>query len=341
MRFSLCAMRYALCGSAMLHALSAMPHAYFAMNKPVTVIIPTLNAGQYLPRLLQALRGQTVSFETLIIDSSSSDNTAAIAESFGAKIITIRREDFDHGGTRSLAVQQAGGDIIVFLTQDAMPANERAVENLIRPFERAEVGAAYGRQLPGPGASLFAEHIRLFKYPEAACVKSAADCDTYGIETPFLSDSFSAYRKKALQEIGLFKRGIIFAEDVYAGAKLILAGYSLAYVPEAAVYHSHNHTMAEECRRYFDTAVFYETEDWIGKAFGRNSGEAWRYMKSEFTYLRKHGNSFIIFEFFPRTALRVIGYGLGRCHRVLPRGLCRRLSAHPGWWKGGSVNREA
>jgi rhamnosyltransferase len=300
----------------------------------VTVIIPTLNAGHVLPRLLQALRGQTVPCETLIIDSSSTDNTAGTARSFGARTITIRREDFDHGGTRSLAVQQAEGDLIVFLTQDAVPADEHALENLVRPFARAEVGAAYGRQLPVPGASPFAEHLRQFKYPAHAFVKSGADRDTYGIETPFLSDSFSAYRKKALQEIGLFKQGIIFAEDVYAGAKLVLAGYSLAYVPEAAVYHSHNHTMLEECRRYFDTAVFYETEAWIGKAFGTNSGEAWRYMKSEFTYLRKHGNSFIMFEFFPRTALRVIGYGLGRWHRVLPRGICRRLSAHPGWWKG-------
>jgi rhamnosyltransferase len=174
--------------------------------------------------------------------------------------------------------------------------------------------------------------MRLFKYPAHAFVKSAADCDIYGIETPFLSDSFSAYRKKALQEIGLFKQGIIFAEDVYAGARLILAGYSIAYVPEAAVYHSHNHTMLDECRRYFDTAVFYGTENWIGKAFGTNNSEAWRYMKSEFTYLRKHGNSFNILEFFPRNALRVIGYVLGRLHRALPRGLCRRLSAHPGWW---------
>jgi rhamnosyltransferase len=298
----------------------------------VTVVIPTLNAGHQFSRLLQALREQTVQCETLVIDSSSSDNTVQIAESFGVRTITIRREDFDHGGTRSFAVQHTEGDFIVFLTQDAMPANEHAVENLIRPFARAEVGATYGRQLPGPGASPFAEHVRLFKYPARARVKSAADRETYGIETPFLSDSFSAYRKKALQEIGLFRHGIIFAEDVYAGAKLLLAGYSIEYVPDATVYHSHNHTMLEECKRYFDTAVFYETENWIGKAFGGNNGEAWRYLKSEFTYLRNHGNSFILFEFFPRNALRVIGFGLGRWHRALPKGICRRLSAHPGWW---------
>jgi rhamnosyltransferase len=308
------------------------------MSASVTVIIPTLNAGQDLPRLLQTLRGQTIPCEVLVIDSSSSDDTVGIARSFGAKTVTIRREDFDHGGTRSLAASHAKGDILIFLTQDAVPVEEHALENLIKPFNDTQVGASYGRQLPGPGASPFAEHMRLFKYPARACVKSVKDADTYGIETPFLSDSFSAYRKKALLEVGLFKQSIIFAEDVHAGAKLILAGHSIAYVPDAAVYHSHNHTMLEECKRYFDTGVFYRSEAWIGEAFGRNNREAWRYTKSEFSYLRKHGNPLLLLEFFPRTALRVVGFGLGRWHRMLPRAVCRRLSAHPRWWK---KNREA
>ncbi len=219
-----------------------------------------------------------------------------------------------------------------------VPADEHALENLIRPFSDAAGGAPpTDGSCRNPDATLFAEHLRLFKYPAEPRVKGAEDKAVYGIETPFLSDSFSAYRKGALLEIGLFKHGIIFAEDVYAGAKLILAGYRIAYVPDAAVYHSHNHTMLEECRRYFDTGVFYRSEAWIGEAFGKNNNEAWRYLKSEFSYLRKRGNPLMMLEFVPRTALRVIGFGLGRWYRMLPKGLCRRLSAHPGWW--GAVRR--
>jgi rhamnosyltransferase len=302
------------------------------MSASVTVIIPTLNAGQGLGRLLGTITGQTISCEMLIIDSSSTDDTIEIAKSYGATTITIQRKDFDHGGTRSLAVDRAKGEILVFLTQDALPANEHSLENLLMSFEDPGVAAAYGRQLPGPGASPFAEHLRLFKYSDQAHVKSVNDKSVYGIETPFLSDSFSAYRKKALLEIGMFKRGIIFAEDVYAGAKLLLAGYSIAYVPDAAVYHSHNHTLAEECKRYFDTAVFYRSEAWIGEACGANKGEAWRYTKSEFSYMWKRGGPLLILECFSRSALRVIGFGLGRWYRYLPRTVCRRLSAHPGWW---------
>ncbi len=201
----------------------------------ITVIIPTLNAGSTLPRLLRALREQTAACDILVIDSSSTDDTAAIADSFGAEVVVIRREEFDHGGTRNLAVQKARGTIVVFFTQDAVPADEHALENLVSPFSDASIGAAYGRQLPEQGASPFAEHLRHFKYPAQAHVKGAGDKDRFGIETPFLSDSFSAYRKAVLEEVGMFKNGILFAEDVHAGARLVLAGYRIAYVPEARV----------------------------------------------------------------------------------------------------------
>ncbi len=302
------------------------------MNTSVTVSVPTLNAARSLPRMLRALNGQTVSNDILIIDSSSSDDTKRIAESFGARVMTIKREDFDHGATRNVAVREARGDIIVFLTQDAVPANERALEELIRPFSDARVAATYGRQLPNPGASVFAEHLRLFKYPAQARVKGLQNKTELGIETPFLSDSFSAYRKDALLEIGMFKQGIIFAEDVHAGARIILAGGLIAYVPDAMVYHSHDHTLRDELKRYFDTAVFYRIESWIGKTFGGNKGEAWRYTKSELWFLRKHHNGFILLQFFLRTTLRFLGFALGLWHSVLPSSVCRRLSAHPDWW---------
>jgi len=326
-------MRHAPCVICLVYDIAKL-QVFCVMNRPVTVAIPTLNAGQKFPELLQALKKQTVSHELLVIDSSSSDDTIRVAASFGAKTITVRQEDFDHGGTRNLAVQEAKGELIVFLTQDAVPANEHALERLLRPFSDMRVAATYGRQLPGSGATLFAEHLRLFKYPAEARVKGLQDKAAYGIETPFLSDSFSAYRKDALQRIGMFKNGIIFAEDVHAGARLVLAGRLIAYVPDAAVYHSHNHTLLDELRRYFDTAMFYTSEAWIGEAFGANLGEAWRYTWSEFVYVGKRGTVLQALECFPRTGLRVLGFLLGRWHRLLPRGLCRRLSAHPGWWKG-------
>src|SRR4030043_521071 len=103
----------------------------------VSIIIPTLNAENYTYTLLSSLRKQLVPSEIIIIDSSSSDNTVKIAESYGVKTIIIKRENFDHGGTRNLAAKTSSGEIIVFLTQDAIPADAYFIENLIKPLKKS------------------------------------------------------------------------------------------------------------------------------------------------------------------------------------------------------------
>jgi rhamnosyltransferase len=218
-------------------------------NIMTSVIIPTRDAAEQIHGLLQALKSQTVPCEIIIVDSSSPDNTAGIARSLGAEVVVIKREAFDHGGTRTLAARKAKGDILICMTQDAMPSDEHAIENLLAPFRDRTVAAAYGRQLPYPGASPFGAHVRLFNYPEVSCVRSIGDKETYKIRTIFLSNSFAAYRKSALKDSGWFREGLIMGEDTCAAAQLLLAGYKIAYVAEAMVYHSHNYTLLEEFRR--------------------------------------------------------------------------------------------
>lgn len=302
------------------------------MDIPITVIIPTLNAASYIRPLLQTLREQTVPCEIIIMDSSSSDNTVSIAESFGVRTVIVQRKDFDHGGTRSLSADYARGEILVFMTQDAVPADTQSLEKLILPFADEKVGATYGRQLPLKDATPFAAHTRLFKYGDSSFVKSLEDKEQYGINTPFLSNSFAAYRKKALQEIGLFKKGIIFAEDTHAAAKLLLAGYKIAYAADAKVYHSHNHSAIEEFKRFFDKGVFYKAEDWIIKEFGKMGGQGLRYIISELSYLIKQRHYPLIPQFFPRNILRFTGYVLGLNYKRLPRDICKKISMNKAWW---------
>ena len=91
----------------------------------ITIIVPTYNASKYLPSLLTRLESQTIrDYELMVIDSSSNDNTVDNAQSHRANVITITQSEFDHGGTRTLAAIEAKGDILVYLTQDALPYNE-------------------------------------------------------------------------------------------------------------------------------------------------------------------------------------------------------------------------
>ena len=303
------------------------------MQIEISVIIPTYNAQHYLPGLLKKLKKQTAKFELLIIDSSSTDKTIEIAQQYTNRIVTIPQSEFDHGGTRTKAAKIASGEIIVFLTQDALPFTSDTIEKIISVFDDPKIGAAYGRQIPYPETTLFGKHLRTFNYPEVSHVRALQDSKKHGIKTVFLSDSFAAYRRGALEKIDWIKDGLISSEDSYAGAKLLLAGYNLAYVAEAEVYHSHSYTIIQEFKRYFDIGVFHSREKWILEKFGRAEGEGGKYVKSELRYLLENRAYLKVPEFFIRNGMKYLGYKLGQNYQHLPQDFITKISMHPSWWK--------
>lgn len=297
----------------------------------VSVIIPTLNAQATAGKLLEYLTHQNV--DILIIDSSSSDNTIEIAKQYNVEYIIIPKESFDHGGTRTLGAKHCkNAEFLIFLTQDAMPYDEDTLKNILLPFQDKKVGAVHGRQIANPDETIFGEHLRLFNYKPMSYVRSYEDKEQYGIKTAFLSNSFAAYRMKALQEIGYFKERLILGEDMYAGAKLLQNGYKLAYASDAKVYHSHGYTMKEEFRRYFDIGVFHCDEKWILEAFGKPEGEGLKFVKSQWKYLIDQHKIHLIPISIVRTGVKYLAYKLGYYHNYLPKYLIKKMSMHKRWW---------
>ncbi len=306
----------------------------------ISLIIPTLNAGQCLGQLLASLKDQSLKIDqVIIVDSSSDDNTASLARDYGATVLVVARHAFDHGTTRTLAGKKAMGDILIYLTQDTVFADDYSLENLIKPFNVDEsISACFGRQLPHPDASPFAAHLRYYNYPAAPYVRGYDDRSTYGIKTAFLSNSFAAYRKEALAKIDWFKN-VILGEDTYAGANLLKSGYKLAYASDAMVYHSHNYTLLQDFKRYFDIGVFHEKENWILQEFGKATGEGANYVKSELTYLLSNNQYLLIPLSFLRNGLKFIGYQLGRHYDKIPPRIVRKISMHASWWTDKNVKR--
>lgn len=311
------------------------------MKKKVTVLVPTLNAEAELPQLIHSIEEQSLlPNEIIFADSESSDNTRGLIREFGKKthncdvqLLSIPRSEFDHGGTRSIMAQKATGDFLVFLTQDAIFANNDSLKSLILFFSSPSMAAVYGRQLPKEGATLFAAHLRLFNYPANSVTKSKADASTFGIKTPFLSNSFCAYRKSALEKIGYFEERLILGEDTIAGCHLLEAGYSLGYCAEAAVFHSHNYTVFEEARRYFDIGVFHKRHEQLLAPYQTSKGEGMAFVKSELRFLKEAKRFDLIPIAFIRNALKLLFYQLGLRHKHIPVAISRRLSMHRGWWK--------
>jgi len=211
--------------------------------------------------------------------------------------------------------------------------DEYAIENIIKPFsEDSQIAAVFGRQLPYPDASVFAQHLRLFNYPDTSYVRVFSDREKYGIKTAFFSDSFSAYRKAALEEIGYFRNGLIFGEDTCAAADVLLKCKKIAYAADAKVFHSHNYTIDQDFRRYFDMGVFHRNENWLLREFGKAEGQGLRYIKSEIAFLMKRKR----FDLLPQFALRIlakyVGYKMGWQYVYLPERINKRFSLNRVWW---------
>lgn len=298
----------------------------------ITVIIPTRNAEGHIRKLLDSLKRQSVPSETIVIDSSSSDSTVSIAESLGAKTKIIVRGLFGHGRTRNLGVRLAAGGIIVFLTQDALPADKHFLENLIKPLEAPEIAAAYGRHIPKADAKPTEKFSRFFNYPDAPLIKDNNAFSRLGIKTFFFSNVCSAIRRKEFEELGGFFENLIMNEDMLFAGRLIKSGYKIAYVPEARVIHSHNYSLGQQFRRYFDIGVFLrENLEMLNYADPNNVGS--RFLKEEFRYLMKNG----YYRWCPYLAgeavSKFIGYKLGRHYNALPLSIRRRISMHSNYWQ--------
>jgi rhamnosyltransferase len=302
----------------------------------ISIIIPTYNAQNYLEKLLDKVKLQSINeYELIIIDSSSKDKTVDIAKKYTDNVIVILQNEFDHGGTRAKAAEIAKGDIIVYLTQDALPYDEYTIESIVKVFEDKKIGAAYGRQLSYEDTNLFGKHLREFNYPDKTIVRTKNDIKKYGIKTAQLSNSFAVYRKSTLMETGNFKDGLILGEDVYTGAKIILAGYNLVYTNEAQVYHSHSYSVKEEFKRYFDIGVFHKCESWILESFGKPEGEGMKYIKSEVKYLLYNNAWYLLPEWFIRNGMKYLGYKLGQRYEKLPMWMIKKFSMHHRWWDKG------
>jgi rhamnosyltransferase len=303
-----------------------------------SLIIPTWNGGQRLNELLTALAKQTLApDEILLVDSGSTDGSLDIIRQHQAvnpriRLLEIAQRDFDHGGTRTWAAQQTAGEIIVCMTQDAVPAADNAIELLVRPFEQDKrLAAAYGRQLPHLEASLFSEHLRRFNYPEQSQLRRREDRAAFGFKTVFISNSFAAWRREPLAALGWFPQRLLFGEDSLTLAKLLEKGYHGMYVSEALVRHSHNYSLRQDVKRYFDIGVFHTQEQALLRQFGGPGGEGRRFVRSELKLIMERRHYSLIPEWFLRNMGKFLAYQLGKRHRLLPRSWAKHLSMNPGW----------
>lgn len=301
---------------------------------PFSVLIPTFNGCDTLGEFFAALKRQRIQPDEILVgDSMSEDGTVDICRANGATVIPIPRNTFDHGGTRTALVTKAATEVVVLFTQDAILADRDALEKLIAPlFADEHIGCVYGRQLPRKDANPIAAHLRLFNYPAISEVRSFEDRERYGLKTIFISNSFAAYKRKALASVDYFKNGLIFGEDTCTLGRLLAIGYKVGYVSEAEVYHSHNYSVLEDFRRSFDIGVLHQSENWLMATYGHAEGIGARYVWSLVNRLWNEKRYFWLADCVLRSISKFIGYKLGCTYERLPSKIRPYLSMHRAWW---------
>lgn len=294
------------------------------------VVVPTFNGLNDLRRLVGSLPDE---INLYVIDSSSTDGTVSYLADAGVDYRVIPQHEFNHGATRQQALEDRPGyRFYIFLTQDAYLAKPDAIECLLAPFSDVRVGAVCGRQLPHLDANPLAAHARHFNYPETSRIKSMTDVAQLGIKTAFMSNSFAAYRKEAMMDVGGFPSHVILSEDMYVAARMLQLGWKVAYASDACCYHSHDYTAWQEFKRYFDIGVFHAREPWIRHEFGGAGGEGVRYVRSELRRLGWRQCHWWPVSFLAN-AFKLAGYKSGQWEKHVPLSLKRRISMHRGYWK--------
>lgn len=312
----------------------------------VDVIIPTYKPDKRFLSVLDMLTNQTLKPSHIIIMNTEEKyfNQLIFGSDFlkkysNCKVYHHSKWEFDHGATRNKGVSHSKADYFVMMTQDAVPADEYLLENLLKPIVEGKAAVSYGRQLPREDCNPIERYTRAFNYPEASCLKGKKDVDRLGIKTYFCSDVCAAYDREIFDRLGGFVHRAIFNEDMIYAAKAADAGYKIAYCGEAKVYHSHNYSSKEQFHRNFDLGVSQADHPEVFDGLS-SEGEGIRMVKQTMSYLWNNGYKRLIPRLFVLSGAKWLGFRYGRNYHKLSDKRIMRYTSDQMYWKRRSLKRD-
>lgn len=302
----------------------------------VTIVIPTKNAGTQIERVLDAVQKQktNLEYEVICVDSGSKDSTLeSISKYSFVKLYEIAPDEFGHGKTRNYGASKGSGEFIVFITQDALPASDKWLENLVSAVADDPICAGgFGIHYPYPECNLFDKrdlklHFEGFgkqnTYYWITDWKRYHEDEGYRHLLAFYSDNNSCMRRSIWEKYPY--ADVNFAEDQIWARQMIELGYHKVYVADAPVYHSHNYKMTSYFGRYFDEYKgLYELHKFIILPTRWLILPAWlKHIVMDFRYVNQCRSSLTLSE---------------RCYwrwYSVSRNWCRYV----GGWLGGNYHR--
>lgn len=214
----------------------------------VSIIIRTYNEAAHIRALLEGLAGQHIdrdTVETIVVDSGSTDDTVRIAETFGVRLLHIKKEEFSFGRSLNIGCAAARGDVFVFVSGHCLPATQDWLTQLIHPLGKDEVVYSYGRQM-GNGQSYLSECQIFEKYfPRDSRIPQSG----------FYCNNANSALLKSVWEVNRFDEDLTGLEDMHLAKSLVRQGHKIAYVATAPVFHIHHENWGQVRRRFEREAI--------------------------------------------------------------------------------------
>ncbi|GAB4112632.1 MAG: hypothetical protein Fur005_32580 [Roseiflexaceae bacterium] len=209
-----------------------------------SIIINTYNREAYLRRLLPSLeRLVGPPFEVIVVNGPSTDGTAAYVAEYGDRIKLIDCPERNLSKSRNLGIAAAAGDIVVFIDDDALPADPSWLAHFVDVFEHDQTG-----KIAAVGGPVLHRDTHWYEF------RGGATSD-YGFQK-FQSDVHSthapdgsrwvnripggncAFRRDILMQIGGFDEFFVYyMDETDVCVRLDRAGYQIVYVPQSPIRH--------------------------------------------------------------------------------------------------------
>jgi glycosyltransferase involved in cell wall biosynthesis len=294
----------------------------------VTVAVPVRDGGALLGAVLAAVKAQEVDrpLELLVIDSGSTDGSPALARRRGARVVEIPPAEFSHGGTRNRLMELATGDHVAFLTQDSEPAHTGWLAALLSGFALDDdVALVFGPQRPRPDASPMVRRELTDLFDRFGGARVDRGDAALGPAT-FFSSANGAVARWAWERVPF--RPVAYAEDQLLARDMLAAGLAKAYVPEAAVVHSHDLAPVKAFRRYFaDFRALAEVNGLREPLTARYVAARVRNdVAADRAFMRREGVEIQTMRSLAHHAARALGRSLGTNADRLPRWATRALA---------------
>lgn len=303
-------------------------------NRKVDVIIPTYKPGEEFLELMKRLSKQDYPIHKILIMNTEETfwNHDWDMKYPEWEVHHVKQTEFDHGGTRKEAAGYSNADVILYMTQDALPVDRGLIRHMVEMlFAEEDIAAVYARQLPKQSCRVLERYTRSFNYPEQSSVKRKKDLPVYGIKTFFCSDVCAAYRKDIFDKTGGFIEKTIFNEDMIYAGTLIQQDYAVAYAAEAKVYHSHNYSCMQQFHRNFDLGVSQAEHPEIFSVV-KSESEGISMIKKTIGYLISQKKYHLIVYLFLQSAFKYAGYLAGKKYKKLPEKWILKFTMMPSYW---------